>query len=466
MFITVRNTQLGSRIVTAILLLFSVLPAKGDELDDYVQARMRELHIPGLSLAVVQGGRVVRSQGYGLANVELNVPAAEETVFEIGSVTKQFTGAAILMLVEEGRIGLDDSLSKYLSGAPNAWRPITIRHLLTHSSGIPNYLAVPDFPDIHGTGASHGEITDLFFKRLQLEFKPGETWSYSNSGYLLLGNILEKVSGQSYWTFLDHRIFKPLGMTATRSSEPREIIPNRASGYEWRSDRFENRRALAENAYAAGSIVSTVRDMARWEAALSSGKLLRKSSFDLMWTPNRTAGGALAPFNYGFGWFIDTYHGRRVIAHTGGTPGFSSAIYRFADDRLTVVLLTNHTDRVIDHLAIDIAGFYVPALARPKATKADPTSERLKQALLGLFAGKPDPALFTPEMRLFLHTATGQGLWPWAGSDGEVKSFTFSEQEDIGDVRILRYKAVLGEATRWFSFTITPDGKIAQVNWW
>ena len=144
-------------------------------------------------------------------------------------------------------------------------------------------------------------------------------------------------------------------------------------------------------------------------------------------------------------------------------------IYRFVDDRLTVILLTNHTDRIIDHLAIDIAGFYVPALARPKAAGAEPdaeTSRRLKQALLDLFAGKPDPALFTPAMQVFLKTAVGKGLWQWVGADGEVKSFTYSEQEDAGDDRILRYKAVLGDATRWFGFTITKDGRIAQINWW
>lgn len=457
-------------ILAATLLLFCAFgPARADKVDDYAQAQMRQLHIPGLSVAVVREGRIAKSRGYGLADVELKVPATEDTVFEIGSLTKQFTATAILMLVEEGKVGLDDKMTKYFTGVPEAWSAVTVRHLLTHSSGIQNYLAAPGFPDIHHAGSSHDEITALFFERLPLEFKPGETWSYSNSGYLLLGNIIEKVSWKSYWEFLDERIFNPLGMTATRSSEPKAIIPNRASGYEWRDNRLENRPHLAENAYAAGSIVSTVRDLAKWDAALSSGKLLQKSSFDAMWFPYKVGNGATAPFNYGFGWFVDTYHGRRVISHSGGTPGFSSVIYRFPDDRLTVILLTNHTDRVIDPLAFDIAGLYVPTLARPKTAGADPGAEKsrqLKEALSGLFAGKPDPALFTPAMQIFLGTATGKGLWPWAGSDGEMKSFTFSEQEEAGEQRILRYKAVLGDVTRWFSFTVTDDGKIAQINWW
>jgi CubicO group peptidase (beta-lactamase class C family) len=265
------------------------------------------------------------------------------------------------------------------------------------------------------------------------------------------------------------RIFKPLSMNATRSSEPKEVIRNRAEGYEWHDNRLENRAPLAENAYAAGSIVSTVRDMAKWDAALYTEKLLKRSSLDQMSTPFKAKGGAGAPFNYGFGWWIDTYHGRRVIAHSGGTPGFSSVIYRFVDDGLTVIILTNHGDRVIDHLAIDVAGMYVPALARPEEAKIDPdvkTSRMLRTALVDLIAGKNDSTLFTPAMQLFFATAVGKFVWPWVGSDGELKSFTFSEREDKGNEQILRYKAVLGTATRWFSFTITADGKIAQISWW
>ncbi|MFP5287644.1 MAG: serine hydrolase domain-containing protein, partial [Thermoanaerobaculia bacterium] len=330
--------------------------------------------------------------------------------------------------------------------------------------GIQNYLDVPGLMDAT-QGTSHDEIAKLFFERLQLEFPPGETWSYSNSAYLLLGNIVEKTSGKTYWEFLDERIFKPLGMKATRSSEPRAVVPRRAAGYEWRGDRFENRPPLTDNAYAAGSIVSTVQDMAKWDP----GKVLAKQSLDTMWTPNKARGGAIAPFNYGFGWFVDIWHGRRVVSHTGGTPGFSSALYRFADDRLTVIVLTNHTDRVIDHLAVDVVGLYVPALARPKTASADPDPERsrmLRETLLGLFEGRHDPARFTPAMQTFLKTTVGKGIWGWAAADGPMKSFTFGESEKAGDARILRYKTTLGNVTRWFSFTLTGEGRVAQVFWW
>jgi D-alanyl-D-alanine carboxypeptidase len=459
------------RTIVILLVFWGAVSAKADDVDVYIEARMREMHIPGLALAVVRDGRTVRTDSYGLANAELKVAVTRETVFEIGSITKQFTAAAIMMLAEEGRVGLDDKISKYLAGVPAEWGAVTIRHLLNHSSGIQNYLLLPGLFDATARpGQSHDDIARLFFARLQrLEFQPGETWAYSNTGYLLLGNVIEKASGKTYWEFLEERIFKPLAMKASRSSEPAAVIGGRAAGYEWTGNSFRNRPALTENAYGAGSIVSTAGDMAKWESALYGERLLKASSLNQMWTPAKTASGALAPFNYGFGWFVDTYHGHRVVAHTGGTPGFSSAIYRFVDDKLTVIVLTNHGDRVIDHLAIDVAGMYVPGLARPKGARSDPApgiSQMLKKALSGLCTGQADPAAFTAEMRLFLQTAMGRELWPWVCADGEIRSFTLSEMEGTGDPRTLRYQAVLGNVTRWFSFTVTADGKIAQINWW
>ena len=446
--------------VAAVALLLVCLHASADEVDDYITARMREMHIPGLALAVCRDGQIVKSRGYGLANIELNVPVGEDTVFELGSITKQFTATAILMLVEEGKIGLDDPLAKHLTGTPATWSAITIRHLLTHASGVQNYLEIPELAEAVHKAPAHDEIANLLFARLRLEFRPGQTWAYSNSGYLLLGNVIEKASGKSYWQFLDERIFKPLGMTSTRSSEPRAVIRKRASGYEWVKNRYENRAALTQNAYAAGAIVSTVRDMAKWDAALHGEMLLKKSTLELMWTPADPA----APFSYGFGWFLDTRRGHRVMMHGGGTPGFSSNITRFPADRITVIVLTNHSDRVLDHMPWEIACFYLECGGNAAAWKAAASlpHSKLETALIGLFAGKPDLSLFTPKMRLFLRTDGGVGLWQWAGSDGQLKSFTFSER----DGRVLRYKAVLGEITRRFSFTLDPDGKIEQVYLW
>src|SRR5947209_20163953 len=230
------------------------------------------------------------------------------------------------------------------------------------------------------TTPTRGELLKRFFK-LPLEFQPGESWAYDNTAYYLLGMIIEKASGKSYWQFLDERIFKPLGMRATRNTDPQPIVPNRASGYEWKNNRFENRPVLLPAiAFSAGSFLSKAEDMAKWDAALYSEKLLKKSSLEQMWSAQVTKDGVALPFNYGFGWFVDRYHGHRLVQHSGGTPGFSSVIYRFIDDRLTILILTNHSDMIVDQLAIDLAGICLPALKRPDANHDDDpkTTEALK----------------------------------------------------------------------------------------
>ncbi|HUE82355.1 MAG TPA: serine hydrolase domain-containing protein [Pyrinomonadaceae bacterium] len=462
------SSHLRAIAVAAAFILCVIVPARADQVDDYVERQLRELHIPGLSLAVVRNGTIIKARGYGLANVEGNVPSTKDTVYEIGSMTKQFTATAVMMLVEEGKVSLDDKITKYFPVAPETWSRITIRHLLTHTSGIQNHVAVPDFPNLFQTNLTRDQLIELFFK-LPLEFQPGETWAYDNTGYYLLGIIVEKASGKSFWQFLDERIFRPVGMTSTRNTDAQPIVTNRASGYEWVNDRFEHRPVLAPFiAFSAGAILSNVEDMARWDAALYTERLLKRSSLEQMWTPAKTNQDALASFDYGYGWFIDTYHGHRVVQHSGGTPGFSSIIYRFVGDQLTVIILTNHADRIVDQLAIDIAGMYVPALARPQGSlDPDPqTSLRLKEVLTGLLKGKHDPALFTPAMATFLSTATGKAFWKWFACHGALGSFTYSDREDAGNTHIFRYRLLLGENAYWFSVTTGEGGRIARVSFW
>jgi D-alanyl-D-alanine carboxypeptidase len=462
-------------VVIALFVAFGpLISGQADKIDDYIVWQMRQLHIPGVSLAIVRDGRTIKAQGYGFANLELKAPATKDTVYEIGSNTKQFTAAAIMMLVEENKIRLENPLTKYFPEAPQSWRDITIRHLLTHTSGIQNHVAVPHWLDVFRTNLSfetaptRDELLKMFFK-LPLEFQPGETWAYDNTGYYLLGIIIEKASGKSYWQFLDEHIFKPLGMNATHNTDPQPIVPNRASGYEWKHDHFENRPVLLPTiAFSAGSLLSTVEDMAKWDAALSTEKLLKKSSLDQMWTATITKDGADAPFNYGFGWFIDSYHGHRLVQHSGGTPGFSSVIYRFLDDKLTIIILTNHSDRIVDQLAIDLAGICLPSLNRPDANPdPDPkTTAMLKGLVSALLNEKYDPASFAPAMRIFLGTATGKAFWKWFAEHGTLESFVFSDRENRGDDRLLRYRISLGGNSYWFSVKITRDGKIAQIYWW
>jgi D-alanyl-D-alanine carboxypeptidase len=468
--------KIGHRAVVVALLVGLAAPmsSEADQIDDYIATQMQRLHIPGVSLAIVRDGRVIKAQGYGFANLELKAPATKETVYEIGSNTKQFTAAAIMMLVEEGKIHLDDSITKYFPEAPEAWRGITIRHLLTHTSGIQNHVAVPDWLDVFRTNLKfetappRDELLKMFFK-LPLEFQPGESWAYDNTGYYLLGIVIEKASGKSYWEFLHERIFDPLSMGATRSTDPQPLVPNRASGYEWKHDHFENRPVLLPAiAFSAGSLLSTAEDMAKWDAALYTEKLLKKSSLDQMWTAALTKDGADEPFNYGFGWFVDSYHGHRLVQHSGGTPGFSSVIYRFIDDKLTIIILTNHADRILDQLAIDLAGICSPPLKRPAASPdPDPkTTTMLKDVVSGLLNGKYEAESFTPAMRIFSGTATGKAFWKWFAEHGALGSFVFSDRENRGDSQVLRYKVSLGGNSYWFSVRMTKDSKITQIYWW
>jgi D-alanyl-D-alanine carboxypeptidase len=312
-----------------------------DGVDAYLQAEMEKLHIPGLSVAVVSDSKVVLARGYGLANVELSVPATPESVYKIGSITKPFTAAAIMMFAEEGKIGLDDAILQHLHDLPPAWSGITVRHLLTHTSGIKNFTNIANYPSIIRKDLAPGEIIELVLE-LPLDFRPGERFAYCNTGYTLLGMIIEKVAGKPYGEFMAERVFQPLQMTVTRLNDFRDIIPNRVSGYKWANNENELWNCEFDSPthlYASGGLVSSVLDMAKWDAALSTEALLKKSSLDQIWTPVRLNGGETS--GYGFGWFLLEHGSRNVVQHSGGTLGFLTNISRFVDDRLTVIVLTN-----------------------------------------------------------------------------------------------------------------------------
>ncbi len=466
----------GSELPVFVLLpiLFLAVFVRADEIDRYVEAQIKSLHIPGASLAVVRSGKIIKSKGYGFADLQSNSAAKPKTVYEIGSMTKQFTAVSVMMLVEENKISLDDKLTKYFPDAPGWWNQITVRHLLTHTSGIQNHVAVPGFMDIFRTSISGKNFPareDLLgeFYKLPSEFAPGETWAYDNTGYYLLGLIIEKASGRNYWQFLDERIFKPLGMNSTRNTDMRAIVPNRAAGYGWIGDGWENRPVLTPFvAFSAGSILSTVEDLAKWDAALYTDKLLKKSSLEKMWSPTPTSDGEAAAFDYGFGWFIEKYRGRRNILHGGGTPGFSSVMHRFVDDNLSVIILTNHADTILDQLPLEIAGMYEPTL-KYSAPTTDPDARRtakMKQIMMQLLAGKQDSAFFTRAMNLHLKTATGKSFFAWYASAGSLESFVFLEREPLETADVLRYKVLLGKNPYRFSFKLTKEGKIAQIYCW
>ena len=452
------------RRVFPALLLLCALPAaaRADRVDDLVREQMRLRHVPGLALAVVRDGRVVKEQGYGLASVELNAPVTPATVFEIGSVSKQITAAAVMLLVEEGKVGLDDPVAKYLPEAPAEWGGVTVRHLLTHTSGLKNY-----------TGLAGFELTerlkrDEFVRRIAahpLAFAPGEAHSYGNTNYNLLGFVVEAASGRPYWEFVQERIFRPLGMTSTADRDPRNVIPNRAAGYEWEGGRLVGRDYDLTDVFSAGAIVSTVRDLVRWDAALESERLLKRSSLELVWSPVRLNGGKSYP--YGFGWYIESLRGHRVVRHNGQTAGFAASIARYTDDRLTVIVLTNlGTIGLAGRINQQVAKLYVPALSlRELGGRPDPDARltaRLRDALAGLLSGRPSAEAFTPERFKAVTSESAKGNWQTLASYGAPGALTFVEA-DASAPRAFRYKAALGRHLLLLRFALTEDGKISEL---
>jgi CubicO group peptidase (beta-lactamase class C family) len=331
------------------------------KVDDLVQAVMKQEHVPGLALAVVKGGKILKAQAYGLAHVEKKIQATTNTVFRIASVSKQFVATAIMMLVEEGKLSLEDSVSKYVTGTPRKWKGITIRHLLTHTSGIPDFLN-EDIPlDTRLDDFDQAVVKALADR--PLHFAPGDDWRYSNSNYHLLGMIIRRITGMPYGDFLGERIFQPLGMRQTAVSPIDGNFPGLAVGYEWNNDHLEPGDDVAPStkAYAGGGIVSTAPDMAKWDAALYTEKLLKQSSLQQMWTPVCLNDGMKAPYGFGWGTLGRPWKSGLVVSHGGNFTGFSSYIYRAVDDRLTVIILVNRfaSDGAVGVLSKKIARLYV-----------------------------------------------------------------------------------------------------------
>ncbi|HET7109051.1 MAG TPA: serine hydrolase domain-containing protein [Candidatus Acidoferrum sp.] len=361
----------GVLVAFGLSLTAGIVARAGQDLDGRVDglvgAEMREERIPGLALAVLRDGKVVKAKGYGLANVELDVAVKPETVFQTGSVGKQFAATAVMMLVEEGKVGLDDKLSKYLEGTPAAWKDVTVRNLLTHTSGIADYTD-HEYTKAGGLINLRGDYTEaeLYQKLVQLplNFETGTKWKYSNTGYVLLGFLIHKVTGEFYGDFLQERIFRPLGMSATRIISEADIVPNRASGYELVKGEIKNQFWVSAtlNTTADGALYTNVVDLRKWDAALYAEKLLKRASFEQMWTPVKLKDGKTYP--YGFGWFLNEANGRRLIEHDGAWQGFTMNIARYVDDKLTVIVMTNLDEghSKPERIAHGVAGVYEAGL--------------------------------------------------------------------------------------------------------
>ncbi len=348
-------------LVLAVLNPLSALD-RCSTVDEYMNGQMKANGFSG-SVLIAQDGKVLIAKGYGMADVELNVPNTPDTKFRLASITQQFTAMAILELEEDGRLSTEDPVCKYILKCPNDWQGIKIVDLLTHTSGIPNFT---DFPDYEKTSMLPTTVPELLarFENKPLEFKPGEKLKYSGSGYEVLGALIENVSREPYAKYLAEHIFEPLGMGDTGYDSATRIIPRRASGY-----RRDGDTGILVNAtyldmsipYSAGALYSTVNDLYRWDRALYSEKLVSKKSLNRMFTPYRDG--------YGFGWKIVKELERKAVIYGGGINGFSASIRRYPDDDGCVIVLSNlqsvDAEKVSHDLGAILFGTHYELSTRP-----------------------------------------------------------------------------------------------------
>jgi len=318
----------------------------GDAIDTFVETERGLQRIPGLSIAVVRAGKVIKAEGYGQANVEVSAAAKPETAYQLASVTKQTIASAILLLQQEGQLTLSDPLSQHLPETPASWAKITLRHLLTHTSGL-----VADEPIEVNKPHTEGDAIQAV-KPLPLAFAPGEKWSYCNFGFVLLGEVIRRKSSLRWDDFLAARFFQPLGIQATRRHSLTALIPNRASGYAIQNDRTVNVPSWWRD-FASGGLVTTVLDLAKWDAMLREDRLLKPETRKFLWEPVLLNSGKLHP--YGLGWNLGGTPGKRTAEHGGGRPGFATHFWRELDGDLAVIVLSNLGGADVGRIAHGIA---------------------------------------------------------------------------------------------------------------
>ncbi|MEO5734714.1 MAG: serine hydrolase domain-containing protein [Rubrivivax sp.] len=435
---------------------------QADEIDRFAAQTLRVYGVPGLVVGVYRDGRLVSARALGQAQLELKVKARVDHVFEIGSISKQFTAYAVLMLAERGQVELNAPVGRYLSGLPESWSGISLHQLLTHTSGL------PDLEEAFGYAIYRETYSDAEFGKrlfaLPLNFEAGEKWAYSNTNYWLLARVIEQVSNLRYADFMATQIFKPLGMRSTRSSLPSELLPGRAAGYQRLQGRIENRDAMQPStARGLGDIATTLADLARWEAEQLSPHLISARSAALATEAVHLNDGTTSP--YGYGWFIEQRNGERVLQHAGETAGFTSAYLRLPGRQVAVAVFSN------------LHGAPVEVVARIALAQFAPQMRDIKPHPIA----DEDPAA-TARLRRVLSTATqARGQWreEWFGAE-QWKSMQAwlveveTAYEGRGPLRSLvpvraaldavagtrRYRAVFAHVSRLVSVTEDEHNRI------
>ncbi len=457
-----------------VVVLFGVLcltvSAAADPVDDYVRAQLGPRRLPGVSLAVIKDGRIVKAAGYGLASLELTASASERTVYEIGSISKQFTADAVLLLAEDGKLSLDDPLSKFLQRTPPAWSAISLRHVLTHTAGLPDF-------DTGNIGFSYrreyteAEFVDLLAAR-PLDFAPGERWNYTN-GFPLLGIVIERASGMPYMDFVRTRIFDRLGLASARFKSSVDVVPDRADGYLYKDGAYRHGEALRPALIAPnGGVMINVLDFAAWDIAVTSGRLLSAASMAALTTPVRLSNGRTV--GHGLGWFMDQFNGHRFGAHWGTTvTGHSAVIRRYVNDGVTVIMLANLDDGgfAIDAMSKRIADMYVPGVdLRGLSVAKDADAGHvagIRRAVSTIAAGGDGPGITpglgarlpAPVRQRFAAALTGATFESLGGEAVTEAHFNL----DPALVRQEWYRARTPAGVRYFTIRLDGAGSVLGV---
>src|SRR5262245_12776253 len=434
-------------------------------LDRFIRAEMERQRIPGVAVGVVMRGEPVLIRGYGYANVEHQAPVKPETVFRVASLTKQFTALAVMLLVQEGRLGLDDPITKHLAGAPKEWQSITIRHLLNHTSGVHDWWE--DGYDLR-RDLSEDEIAQRAFDH-PLDDPPGSRWRYCNAGYDLLGIVVRRVSGQSWGDYLRQRVFTPLGMTTAHVISEEEIVPNRAAGYRLIDGELRNQELIAPslNTFADGGLHMSLLDLIAWDRALRSKAILSAESWSKVFEPAPLNSGRSYP--YGFGWHLDSFAGQTVRWHGGNwEQGFTCYFARFLEDDLTIIVLTNlaqgRPSRLVQGIAPILDPKLVPEDPTPIPDREPAVAARLKEAL-SLPSTRPGDVLALP-FTSFPFYPTGwqeyKAAEPLLRRLGVPKRLELIARRELGDDIVYTYVVRYPDATLWAAIGIAPDGRVSH----
>ncbi len=458
--------HLRHAVLAAALLMGLGQTAHADGVDDYLKAQMTARHIPGLSVAVVQDGRVVKTAAYGVSDVAAKTPVTLDTRFILGSCTKPFTAVAVLQLMEAGKVDLDAPVAHYLNGLPAAWSRITVRELLTHTSGLPNYRkflehATLSDPKYNQPGSVVALLTDK-----PLNFPPGTKYEYSNSNYHLLAQLIENVSGQTYEDYLAAHQFQAAGMTATHLASLPVLLPSQAVGYNWDGKRRRANTIFLPRAldYGDDGLVSTAGDLAKWTTALSTGQLVSEATLKQMITPGTPTDGSAS--SYGLGLVSVPYKGQILATHSGATPGYSSTFAFFVDSRLAVIVLCNLFNGadpgLTEPLALGVAKQYLPA---PPAPTAIPDTDPQTAALLGkvsaqLATRKLDRSLFTPAFQAALTSAAVNPAQDLLAPLGPMTSLVLLHREASG---LATYRALYGTTVVDWLIAVDKNHKITLL---